>query len=159
MIPEDSEVIADLDPLVAPEVYVYRAEFTVRLAVVFSYHQHCHRLAAHRRKMIEGGRIFVWRCRTILIRLEDIPALHVIAREYDLSDRNLWLNVYHPDLSRVHIGRAHGFHELRLPLEPWHVRGVLVRPHNREPVTDANTLVLAAIDVHVVAARKGDLVV
>ena len=94
-----------------------------------------------------------------MIRLEDIPALHVPAREYHLGDRNLGLDVHHPDLSRVQIRRAHGFQELLLPLEPRYVRRILVRPHNREAVADTNTFVLAAIDVHIVAARKGDLVV
>ncbi len=159
MITEDSEVIADLDPLVGSEVYVDRAELTEDLRVVFSSHQHGHRLAAHRSKVIEGGRILERRCWALLIRLEDIPALHVSAREYDLSDRNLGLNVYHPDLPRVHVRRAHGFQELCLPLEPGHISGILVRPHNREPVANPNALVHAAIDVHIVAARKGDLVV
>src|SRR5260370_2140878 len=158
-ITEDSEVIADFDPLVGPEIYVNGAQFAIDLAKVFSSHDHGHRLAAHRRKVIESRRIFESRRWAFLVRHHDIPALHVIARECHLSDRNLGLNDYHAQLSRVPIGRAHRIHQLRLPLEPEHFCGIFDGSHNREPVAYANTFVLAAIDMHIVAARTCDLVV
>src|SRR4029077_9506071 len=159
LIPEDSEVIADLHALVGSEVYVHRAHFTEDLAVVFPSHHHGHRLSAYGRKVIERGRLLERRHRTVFVWNEDIPALHVIAREYHLSDGDLGQHVDHSQLSRVEVELAHGSHELRLPLEPRHVRGILVRPHHREPVAHANTLILPTVDVHVVAARKGDLIV
>ncbi len=109
--------------------------------------------------MIEGASILVWWRRAIRIRYENIPALHVIAREDDLCHRNLRLDVDYLHLSCVQILHAHGTHQLLLPLEPWHVRGIFVRTHNGEPVADAYTLVLAPINMHVVAAREDDLVI
>src|SRR5260370_7730221 len=108
---------------------------------------------------MEGASVLDRGCRTRLIGQEDTPALHVSAREYDLSDRNLGLNVYHSDLSRVPIELAHGFQELRLPLEPWHVRGIPVRPHNREQDPNANTLFLAPTHVPTILVANTHLLV
>src|SRR5206468_1957027 len=79
LIAEDSEVIADLDSLIGPKVYIGCVESAENLSVIFSGHYHGHRLAAYRREVIEVGSILIRRRWAIRIRHDDIPALHVIA--------------------------------------------------------------------------------
>jgi len=77
--------------------------------------------------------------------------------KYDLSDRNLGLNVYHPDLSRVHVRRAHGFQSFVCHLNQDTSVGSWSAAQ-REPRSAHPRMPLSMPDgLHIVAARKGDL--
>ena len=127
--------------------------------MIFPSHDHGHRLAADRRKMIKRASFLEGRRLALLVGQDNISALHIIAGEDDLGHGNLWLNIDDANLPRVDIRRTHGLHQFFLPLEPRRIAGVIVGPHNGKPVANADAFVLPAVDVYVVAVCPGELVV
>src|SRR5580704_7040225 len=103
--------------------------------------------------MVKCGRVLVRRRGAILVWLQDVSSLHVVARKDYFRDGDLGLHVDDPHLPRILIEASHSLQEFVLPLEPWHIREILVRPHDGEAVADPNTLVLSPGDIDKVAAR------
>jgi len=93
-------------------------------------------------------------------KFEDISALHEPRMKRDLSDGNLRLDVHHTNLPKSISSVPHGLQDFTCHLNHGTSVGILCPAGTTvEPVAHANTLVLPAIDVHIVAAGKGDLVV
>ena len=56
------------------------------------------------------------------------------------------MNIDDANLPGIDIRGTHGLHQFFLPLEPRRIAGVIVGPHNRKPVANADAFVLKAIE-------------
>ena len=159
MIPEDTEIIANFNSLIGPQVHVHGTVLPKGILVVLTGHYHGHGFAADGGKMIKRGGFLERRHGALLVRQHNVPPLHVVAGEDDLGNGYLGLHADYAHLSRVDILRAHGLHQLVLPLEPGNVTGVVVGPYHEKAITDAHPVVLSVIDVHVIPAGESQLVI
>src|SRR5882762_7814435 len=97
-------------------------------------HDHRHRLAADRSEMVELDRVLVRRSGALFERADDVATLHITAGERDLGDGYVCMNFHDTDLAKVRIGCTHGFHQLKLPLEPGNLYRLRYGPDDRDAV-------------------------
>src|ERR1700682_1951913 len=106
LIPEGTNVVANLDALGGAEVDVHDGTLTRSLNVVYTRNNQSNRLAAHRGEMVKCP-VLDGRSRTVLVGTDNVASLHVRARETHFGDGNFGLNVDDAKLPDILIEQAH----------------------------------------------------
>src|SRR5580704_6823177 len=101
-----------------------------------THHDHAHGLTAGRSEVVKFTGWFVCGRGPVLIRTDDVAALHVVAGETDNSSGGIGLYLNDANMAFIGVHSAHSLHQFVLPLEPLDVGGFCDGPDDGKAVAN-----------------------